>query len=54
MAQQAAKKIYANNGQGVLFVLDGWDELPYLSVTKISFHFLSVDPARTITEKAPT
>ena len=28
MRQQAAKDITANDGQGVLFILDGWDELP--------------------------
>ena len=28
MQQQAASKICANGGQGVLFILDGWDELP--------------------------
>ena len=28
MAQQAANNICANDGRGVLFILDGWDELP--------------------------
>ena len=28
MLQQAAKNICANDGRGVLFILDGWDELP--------------------------
>ena len=28
MRRQAAKDITANDGQGVLFILDGWDELP--------------------------
>ena len=28
MSQQAASSICANDGQGVLFILDGWDELP--------------------------
>ena len=28
MRQQAARKISANDGEGVLFILDGWDEFP--------------------------
>ena len=28
MRKQAARKICANDGEGVLFILDGWDELP--------------------------
>ena len=28
MRQQAANDIIANDGEGVLFILDGWDELP--------------------------
>ena len=28
MLQEAAKRIYANDGRGILFILDGWDELP--------------------------
>ena len=28
MQQQSASKICVNDGQGVLFILDGWDEIP--------------------------
>ena len=36
MSQRAADRICANDGQGVLFILDGWDELsPHLQQNSI-------------------
>ena len=43
---QAAKKIHANSGQGVLFILDGWDELPsHLRRQKESFYHTLIQQA---------
>ena len=38
MRQQAAKDITANDGRGVLFILDGWDELPLDLCKNSIFH----------------
>ena len=39
MREKAASKMYSNDGQGVLFILDGWDELPSDLRTKHSSIF---------------
>ena len=47
MRQQAAKDITANDGQGVLFILDGWDELPYnLHKESIVHNLISPNPTQ--------
>ena len=44
MRKQAAKDITANDGQGVLFILDGWDELP--SKESIVRNLVSPNPSQ--------
>ena len=47
MRQQAAKDIIANDGRGVLFILDGWDELPpNLRKESIVYSLLSPNPSQ--------
>ena len=47
MRQQAAKNISANDGQGVLFILDGWDELPSnLRENSIIHNLISPNPSQ--------
>ena len=52
MRQQTAKDITANDGQGVLFMLDGWDELPSYPSKNSIFHKM-IQPGLSLSQNNP-
>ena len=52
MRQQAAIDITANDGQGVLFILDGWDELPS-NLSRDSIFHKMIQPGLNLSQSNP-